>query len=796
MGLVGRSAELAELAALLDRAADGFGGLITLVGPAGAGKSSLAAEAAALGRDRGFEVAGGSAVRGRPGRLVWAGLLDDLGAGPEVTGAWLGDSGPPGTNAAVRLLTSGSRRLIVVDDVDLGGQEAVDMLALVAARLLTCSTAVVATATTPLGVGRDLRLRGLCEHDLGAITGDMAAEQRHAVWVASRGMPGAARILAGQLSGLPPGRDPLVQLALNAAQRGEFLGVDDGVVRLLERALARSADDASRARLLARLSRELLGDPLAGPRRRLLADEALALANRAGDGSALAEVLDARLYALWDPAGAQDRLDAASELIRLGRAAGDGARERGGLFWRFVALMELGRVDEAEVALAAFERPAAAAGDAEASVMGLSRHGMLAILRGRFEAAAALAEQVSVRARRIGMPDAERLAMALTGGIEAEQGDERSWEAAAETFDQLARRFPGHLYEATMARILATLGRTAEAAALLERMLPQTLAASGPRWLGAVTDLSVVAALVGGQTAAARLYEALLPYRGRLVVWAGANAANGPASHYLGLLAARLGRPDDAVAHFEDASGLAERIGARPALARSLMALGGALSLRGGDGDARRAAGLLRRGRELAGELGLTVPVHGPPATMPDEWSLRRDGDGWLLEAGREHARLADSRGLQQLRALLAAPRRDIPALDLAAGGAGLRAPAAPPVLDPTAAASYRQRLGELATELDAADAAGDAERASRAEAERQWLLAELRRASGLGGRMRRTTAESERARVNVTRTLRAAVGRISAAAPRAGAHLQASIRTGLECRYDPAPGGPSRWNV
>jgi len=173
-----------------------------------------------------------------------------------------------------------------------------------------------------------------------------------------------------------------------------------------------------------------------------------------------------------------------------------------------------------------------------------------------------------------------------------------------------------------------------------------------------------------------------------------------------------------------------------------------------------------------------------------------RDGDGWRLEAGDEHARLADSRGLQQLRALLAAPRRDIPALDLAAGGPGLRAAAAPPVLDPAAAASYRRRLGELAAELDAADAAGDAERASRAEAERQWLLAELRRASGLGGRMRRTTTESERARVNVTRTLRAAVGRISAAAPRVGAHLQASIRTGLECRYDPAPGGPSRWNV
>jgi hypothetical protein len=49
---------------------------------------------------------------------------------------------------------------------------------------------------------------------------------------------------------------------------------------------------------------------------------------------------------------------------------------------------------------------------------------------------------------------------------------------------------------------------------------------------------------------------------------------------------------------------------------------------------------------------------------------------------------------------------------------------------------------------------------------------------------------------VNVTRTLRAALDRISVAAPRAGAHLKASIRTGLECRYDPAPGGPAGWRV
>jgi hypothetical protein len=52
----------------------------------------------------------------------------------------------------------------------------------------------------------------------------------------------------------------------------------------------------------------------------------------------------------------------------------------------------------------------------------------------------------------------------------------------------------------------------------------------------------------------------------------------------------------------------------------------------------------------------------------------------------------------------------------------------------------------------------------------------------------------AERARVNVTRTLRATVDRITMAAPIAGAHLTSSIRTGTMCRYQPATGGPDRW--
>ena len=49
---------------------------------------------------------------------------------------------------------------------------------------------------------------------------------------------------------------------------------------------------------------------------------------------------------------------------------------------------------------------------------------------------------------------------------------------------------------------------------------------------------------------------------------------------------------------------------------------------------------------------------------------------------------------------------------------------------------------------------------------------------------------------MNVTRTVRAAIARIAKAAPVAGAHLDSSIRTGIMCRYQPAPGGPDSWHT
>jgi len=790
----GRAREMAEVGRVLDGAADGRGGVLAITGPPGSGRTELAAAAAREGARRGFTVLRTAAIPGEPGALAWARLLADAGAPDDLASRVLGDAGPLALDSAARVLSSGSRRLLVIDDIDHGGAAALRLLETVAARAAAASTAVVVTSALPLGVGTQLRLTGLSEDELAGVLPGLAPQDRRAVWLASAGLPGVARSLAADLAADTGTADPLVRLALRAPSRAEFLDINTGLIRLLELALPQAPDDATRARLLGRLARELLADPSAGPRRRELTDEAVKLARKSRDPSVLAEVLDARLNALWDPAGAEDRLAAASEIIDLARAAGDSARERDGMFWRFVALMDLARVAEAESALAAFHRAAAAAGDMRAVVMATARQAMLANLRGRFDEATELIAHVVAEGQRAGLRDTYRLAGSVRGEIAFYRGP----QAAAGMLGELqavARQLPGHFMEASIAVWLVLMGRTDEAQTELDRILPAVLAGSGPRQLGSAAGLAFVATQTGDIGAAAQLREALLPYRERLALFGGAGMCIGPVSMFLGLLATQLGLLDEAVESLQQSIAFAERSGALPCLALSLEAASRALTLRQAPGDRDAASDYRARAQAIAARLGMSGTLSRRVAT-PFGWSLRRDGEDWLLQAGAEHARLRDSRGLHYLRALLAAPGSDIPALDLAAGGPGLAAADAGPLLDDAARDAYRDRIRRLDGELAAADRAGDRIAAERIHNERQDLAGELRRATGLAGRPRRISADAERARVNVTRTLRAAIARIARAAPIAGAHLDHSVRTGTMCRYQPGPGGPDRWHT
>jgi hypothetical protein len=196
---------------------------------------------------------------------------------------------------------------------------------------------------------------------------------------------------------------------------------------------------------------------------------------------------------------------------------------------------------------------------------------------------------------------------------------------------------------------------------------------------------------------------------------------------------------------------------------------------------------------------------------------FRREGEYWTICFAGSMARLKDAKGLRYLAQLLADPGREFHAIDLEAAGSQPQRPVpsaargragagelpvrpdlgdAGELLDATAKTAYKARLDELAAELEEAQRFNDPGRAATAAAERDFLVDELARAVGLGGRDRRAASHAERARLNVTRAIRAAMANLARASPPLGRHLAATIRTGRYCSYTPDPRAPITWEL
>jgi hypothetical protein len=118
------------------------------------------------------------------------------------------------------------------------------------------------------------------------------------------------------------------------------------------------------------------------------------------------------------------------------------------------------------------------------------------------------------------------------------------------------------------------------------------------------------------------------------------------------------------------------------------------------------------------------------------------------------------------------------------------------PALDAAAKRAYRERVAVLDAEIADAARLGDEERAVRARAEREPIARELDKAMGLGGRDRDTGSHAERARVNVTRAIRAAIKRVGNYDAALAAELKATVHTGGYCSYLPDPRRPRRWKI
>jgi hypothetical protein len=203
---------------------------------------------------------------------------------------------------------------------------------------------------------------------------------------------------------------------------------------------------------------------------------------------------------------------------------------------------------------------------------------------------------------------------------------------------------------------------------------------------------------------------------------------------------------------------------------------------------------------------------HSTPPILAKEgerW-FRRTGEIWSLQFDGKHVLIQHRVGMTYIGLLLRSPDRSLgcEALLAAAGGnpefdklMDKEERAAIPIgglvphelLDDKARKQYKDRLNSIESEMHEAKSNNDLAQCERLEDQKQRLIEELKAATGLGGRSRTFTNESEKARKAVARAIGTALTKIGEHHPDLAKHLDDRIERGGECRYE---GDDIEWEV
>jgi DNA-binding SARP family transcriptional activator len=328
--------------------------------------------------------------------------------------------------------------------------------------------------------------------------------------------------------------------------------VHEAVVAALRRSLERlpDTDDPLRCRVLLGLSNELYyGAPYA--ERRMLVDEALAMARRLDDDALLLDACQISFSALWCADTAEERLALAEESLALAERLGNERAHVVSACLRAVVLGELGRPAEmyaaSEVARAEAER---------LHIL----YGLLVIdnlllpwlaMAGRFDECDEVFERIRDIDSRISLDQSEAATAGAYVVIATWRGDDG--EAAA-----IAQSMEGGPFPITATAVAALLraGREDEARA---HFASHTVDLSGDDWFAPFNRgmAAVVALALGEPELGAAAYRLLLPYAG-MCCTAGSGNACGPIDLYLALAAAAAGEREQATRHADDAERLCE----------------------------------------------------------------------------------------------------------------------------------------------------------------------------------------------------------------------------------------------
>jgi len=315
-------------------------------------------------------------------------------------------------------------------------------------------------------------------------------------------------------------------------------------------------------------------------------------------------------------------------------------------------------------------------------------------------------------------------------------------------------------------------------------------------WLVTMNGIVEAAHLLADADIAAAAYELLLPCAELPMIGGLGVTCFGSTHQALGLASLTVRELDRGIDHLRKAVQQNLALGHWPALVSGRRRLADAYLLREQAGDAEAARRELNAAAIEAGALGLVVP--GARAPLPRDTSTggaevatcKRAGRRWQLTLADRTVLVEDSIGMLHLAVLIANPRREIPASDLVSGLASFRGGgdggAGQPALDAQAVSAYRSRLAQLDTALAELEASDAADQATSLRVERDWIIAQLATAAGLGGRPRVFSDEGERARVAVGKAIRRALDRITEADAGVGEHLRQRVQTGKRCCYWP----------
>jgi tetratricopeptide (TPR) repeat protein len=571
--------------------------------------------------------------------------------------------------------------------------------------------------------------------------------------------------------------------------------VDRTLIGALEECLAAlpSDDAATRSRVQARLAGAL--QPARNPAEPMaMAREAIALARTTGDEQVLYTVLRFATSALMDFAPPNERIQINGEYGEMAAALGDVPQQFRSSQLMTIDASEIGDRAAIEEAINSCSSLADRIDLPHYQWRALSGRAMQAIIEGDFERACDLIDAAQKVAEPIEDPVAratlslQRFALLVewdsprVATIEQIETDLQAAYAAgmgeAEFFVKPFLAIYKHVGDESFAQQFVANK------AIVERSF-----SGGDRY--SLANLGQVALLAGDADLTASCYDALIEYDDSCATLGLlGNCWCGPVTYWLAKLARGLNRLEEAAAHADKALAIATRMGARPYIAR-IHAIAGDIARDAGDDmlaadHAEKAAALIR-------ELGLRAVRMVPSSTAPPlvaapsrDLSIQQSGDVWTIVYDGQTATVKDAKGLHMLARLIAKPNAEIHVLDLSGSSEVAQESDSGPLLDSQAREDYRRRITELQEELEEAESLADLGRADSLRAEIDFITRELSRAFGLGGRQRAAGDAAERARVNVRRRIKDAIGRISEQAPEAGRYLENTIKTGKYCKYAP----------